>query len=492
MMPYDTSRTPPRSPQDPPPSAFVRPMGIPLLSKWCYEAASGHMRPVQNVHRVATLAIDLNEVLHRAVLQSNGSEARFHRRAISMIRRIVTTVRPSAQLGIFMDGVAPSAKYLLQIKRRRASPPSDLEPAPSFSSLALTPGTPALCTLAANIRKSFGSRTYLSCSEEPGEGEVKLIGWIKRLGVKAGRSLLFGSDADLLAIGCAQACLHEARVCNHDMLTLPVRALRHLAASSQQPVHLPSLAIHIYLLGNDYMPKVSGMTPQLCFSTYKSANCPYLVVHQTDGSVDLRVPELTRLFEHLVEVIPSGAPTGEDRAAADDALSDEALESYFKGLAWLATMYHSGQCPDNGFVSTVTRAVRPEECLRWLQRQTSKFITCHRSSMPPHDVDLAQMLLMPAWGRSMVQPHLRRAMDPDSEIAFWFQTPCAVCKEYRQYMRWFEGESPEAVGDKRALWRLRRSLCEQYEAHKSDQHALLKSPPVEQISAYLRRLRSQR
>lgn len=269
-MPYDTSRTPPRSPQDPPPSAFVRPMGIPLLSKWCYEAASGHMRPVQNVHRVATLAIDLNEVLHRAVLQSNGSEARFHRRAISMIRRIVTTVRPSAQLGIFMDGVAPSAKYLLQIKRRRASPPSDLEPAPSFSSLALTPGTPALCTLAANvgcctcaiidcplmnsqIRKSFGSRTYLSCSEEPGEGEVKLIGWIKRLGVKAGRSLLFGSDADLLAIGCAQACLHEARVCNHDMLTLPVRALRHLAASSQQPVHLPSLAIHIYLLGR-YRP----------------------------------------------------------------------------------------------------------------------------------------------------------------------------------------------------------------------------------------------
>ena len=124
-----------------------------------------------------------------------------------MIRQVAPTV------GVFlaMDGVVPMAKMRQQRLRRftsvwlrtqEAEKADKTEKASRWDTNAITPGTVFMTRLRQRLERMIqehGSNWHLSSSDEPGEGEHKILSaW--RTGAYQGSVAVYGLDADLIVL----------------------------------------------------------------------------------------------------------------------------------------------------------------------------------------------------------------------------------------------------------------------------------------------------
>ena len=124
-----------------------------------------------------------------------------------MIRQVAPTV------GVFlaMDGVVPMAKMRQQRLRRftsvwlrtqEAEKADKTEKANRWDTNAITPGTVFMTRLRQRLERMIqehGSNWHLSSSDEPGEGEHKILSaW--RTGAYQGSVAVYGLDADLIVL----------------------------------------------------------------------------------------------------------------------------------------------------------------------------------------------------------------------------------------------------------------------------------------------------
>eukprot|EP00920_Eleutheroschizon_duboscqi_P025275 GHVT01062350.1.p1 GENE.GHVT01062350.1~~GHVT01062350.1.p1 ORF type:complete len:339 (+),score=76.46 GHVT01062350.1:702-1718(+) len=172
------------------------------------------------------------------------NEGEMFRLIFQYIDRIFALVRPRKLLYMAIDGVAPRAKMNQQRARRfKAAQEVELEekyyqairaefeaenrhvPAPKvhWDSNVITPGTPFMDRLAQALRyfiaEKFrsdnswrGLKVILSDANSPGEGEHKIMDFVRRQRSQKGydpnlRHVLHGADADLIFLGLAT---HEA------------------------------------------------------------------------------------------------------------------------------------------------------------------------------------------------------------------------------------------------------------------------------------------
>lgn len=144
-------------------------------------------------------------------------EERFFGRFFEMILEVVRMTHPRKALVIALDGPAPLAKQTQQRSRRFLAAKSRTEGA--FDSNALTPGTRLLTSLEEYldfaIRREmsridsvlFGKGVFLFPPSLPGEGEHKIIDFIRKLPPSERKPevlhCLFGQDGDLLMLTMA-------------------------------------------------------------------------------------------------------------------------------------------------------------------------------------------------------------------------------------------------------------------------------------------------
>lgn len=136
---------------------------------------------------------------------------------IAYIKQITAIVAPTQTLYIAVDGVAPMAKIKQQrLRRFRSAVQAEeeariraeakgvkYEPKPRWDTTAITPGTEFMKNLSFSLRQ-FGKtnktkpKTVVSPADEPGEGEQKIMEYIREH--KPNTAVIYGLDADLIVL----------------------------------------------------------------------------------------------------------------------------------------------------------------------------------------------------------------------------------------------------------------------------------------------------
>jgi len=215
-------------------------MGVPGFFAWIHKNYK-KKNMITNVNKdlsVDNLFIDTNCLIHPqcfAILAENKElknidrlEAKMINQVILYLNEIIETVDPSKLIYIAIDGVAPMAKMFHQ-RGRRFKSVRDSEVKNSirkkhglaeeklWSNACITPGTLFMeklsraiinyinFTKAEKIKKGLKTdRTVMfSSSNTPGEGEHKVLQYIRQNPDLAGNSVVYGLDADLLFLSLA-------------------------------------------------------------------------------------------------------------------------------------------------------------------------------------------------------------------------------------------------------------------------------------------------
>ena len=148
-------------------------------------------------------------------LDEFGIESVIIKSVIDGIKNYILRSRPSETVMITFDGVAPLAKMEQQRTRRYRSDfisniaiHSD-SPTKKWNTAAITPGTKFMEKLSKAIEYEFQysekkynvKRVIVSCSTSPGEGEHKIMEYIRHSGnMKEDTVAVYGLDSDLIML----------------------------------------------------------------------------------------------------------------------------------------------------------------------------------------------------------------------------------------------------------------------------------------------------
>jgi 5'-3' exonuclease len=126
--------------------------------------------------------------------------------------KVIKQVGPTEGIYIAVDGVAPMAKIRQQRMRRFRGArdrrlAGEAEGAPAWDTNSLTPGTAFMDRLGARLRRlavdhaTLVPQWRISAADEPGEGEQKLVAFIRSLpNQPANPYIIYGLDADLIVL----------------------------------------------------------------------------------------------------------------------------------------------------------------------------------------------------------------------------------------------------------------------------------------------------
>jgi len=169
------------------------------------------------------LFMDCNSIIYDAVHETtfDGDHAAFENliieRTIKAIDAYIQMISPSKSIFIAFDGVAPFAKMNQQKQRRykshfMANQTTNPTAQYKWDTSAITPGTQFMKMLSTRIEYEFKhkERKYnvdtiiVSCSNEAGEGEHKLMDQIREQNRTKETVMLYGLDADLIMLSMIQ------------------------------------------------------------------------------------------------------------------------------------------------------------------------------------------------------------------------------------------------------------------------------------------------
>ncbi|KAJ2700507.1 hypothetical protein FB645_004976 [Coemansia sp. IMI 203386] len=193
-------------------------MGVPGLLRWFqkqFPSACKAATRLEVLRSTQSLYIDLNSTLHQGARESNGDVDTIS----ATIDQIVRQINPSSLLFLAIDGVPPRMKERLQRQRRVRSLDSSSQQQkaagkPSFSSYAITPGTKWMRQVEKHIvdfieqkRRVDGRwrrlKVVFSGSNDPGEGEQKIMAYLRTQKDAEGGHCVWSNDADTVLLSLA-------------------------------------------------------------------------------------------------------------------------------------------------------------------------------------------------------------------------------------------------------------------------------------------------
>lgn len=310
-------------------------MGVPRLYPWLTETFRGIVKILKTTDpssvKVDNLYIDSQGIIHACcqLVFHYGQKARFMDKYGSLayeqkaakayelffdqIKEIVKMVRPTDTLYISNDGPAPLAKQAQQRQRRFTA--SSHRQKDEFDSNSLTPGTLFMFELTKYlnyaIRKEMqhnsiwkGIKVIFSGCNEPGEGEHKLLDYIRALPEEERLNkshCIVGPDGDLIMLALS-AHVPNIYILREDMEMVNTYHLVDMGAVRKELPKVLSLTgsrtlddlandfvIAGFLVGNDFLPKIQmfmyledGL--ELMIKEYLSMDVPALT---KDNQIDL-------------------------------------------------------------------------------------------------------------------------------------------------------------------------------------------------------------
>jgi 5'-3' exonuclease len=196
-------------------------MGIPSYYKKLIDTVPGLLnKTLPSNNSIQWLFMDFNCLIYHCLYREDTPiypgdsnkdewETQLCECIVTYCLKVIKEVDPKTGVYIAIDGVVPMAKMRQQRLRRFKSiwlsqhPESDTPTGPTWDRNSITPGTNFMKKLRNRLEqmiKKHGKKTWkLSSSDEPGEGEHKIISeW--RKGDYKGDFAVYGLDADLIVL----------------------------------------------------------------------------------------------------------------------------------------------------------------------------------------------------------------------------------------------------------------------------------------------------
>ncbi len=276
-------------------------MGIPSYYRRLVESVPGLIGKVQLGTTCDYLWIDFNCIVYHCLRRPgapvwNGMsgaeiyEAELRRSVIQYVDYLISCVGPVKGVGLAVDGVVPAAKRRQQRLRRVEMK----EGASGWDTNAITPGTAFMNDLMADLERWRAGRArvrpemtwMVSPCTEPGEGEHKIMSWLRGLDRDSSCShMIYGLDADLILLtvlnNVAYLRNHEFKLYREEqkagetmygpdgkekMLTFNIDSLiTHIVNKSPLPdgdiTHwIMDYVFAMSVLGNDFVPCMMSLS----------------------------------------------------------------------------------------------------------------------------------------------------------------------------------------------------------------------------------------
>ena len=308
-------------------------MGIPAFAK-AITRQYPHIIVNQLHQNCSRLFLDLNCAIHMCAqksLENFQSKASYEKsivnETIAYINTLCNYTKPQQLLFIAIDGIPPRAKMQQQRKRRYMTSwrKSQIQQKtgiiPLWDSNAITPGTDFMNTLANNLESyftnnKFSYRVVLSDSNMPGEGEAKIMSYIRDHPSNGGADVVYGLDADLVMLSLAalryssaiyllrEASAYGNNTSNRPFLYFDIRAL--YSGIEHDFGNVYDYIVLCFLLGNDFLPplsylKISQGGIELLKLAYLSSVGSIVHKHDNDSNMQLQLnySKITRILEYL-------------------------------------------------------------------------------------------------------------------------------------------------------------------------------------------------
>ena len=200
-------------------------MGVPALFQWVFyrfpKAVKSAKKPQAegNPQVHDCLYFDLNSVIHNCChgsdpLPEGATEEDMILRIFEQVDEIIGFVQPRKLVYFAFDGVVPAGK-LIQQRSRRLKTAEEQQSPDAFDANTISPGTAFMARISEALQWYIHDRSQsevsdiafiLSDSSAPGEGEHKIIQYIKHLRTAKGYDpntshCICSQDADLVLLG---------------------------------------------------------------------------------------------------------------------------------------------------------------------------------------------------------------------------------------------------------------------------------------------------
>jgi 5'-3' exonuclease len=273
-------------------------MGIPSYFRHILKRYPGLLGGIKSDFKSDVLLIDFNCLIYGCVrsqalgvfCESDRSawEQRLLAEVNSYVVKIWTAAGKPATVVLGVDGVVPMAKIRQQRLRRFKSVwlgqkerEYGVRSGESWDTNSITPGTAFMEALTVSLKglcKARGGWT-VSGAEEFGEGEQKLLEWVRARSaeLEKKRIVVYGLDADLIVLSLLHAStvvpntawtiLREAQEfgsahkSNDEFLGLDIQGLLKILfpVASTRNVDVMNYVAGMSLLGNDFVPHSLGI-----------------------------------------------------------------------------------------------------------------------------------------------------------------------------------------------------------------------------------------
>ena len=249
-------------------------MGIPVYFKTLISQYQNDILVKHSVD-IDVLCLDLNCLIHpccRSVMSSDDprDEDKMIKTILASIETIIAYTNLSDTLYIAIDGVAPKAKMKQQRQRRHKS----IYEKKPWDTNAISPGTYFMEKLHTALREWMKIQdnysVILSDSNEPGEGEHKILHYLRQTDTSDKHVSIYGLDADLIMLGLvsgvSQLYLLRERTeynienCDNEYIYLHIESLQTyilqdigITSKIHDSVILHDYIFLCFLVGNDFI-----------------------------------------------------------------------------------------------------------------------------------------------------------------------------------------------------------------------------------------------
>jgi len=169
-------------------------------------------------NKIHALLMDCNSIIYDSLRDMQDEDFKgdidkeLISRTIKKIEYYIYLIKPSKYVYITFDGQAPTAKVKQQRYRRVLSNVLTKGKSVYWDKNNITFGTPFMENLNTEVynyfkKRQYGMKIFISCSDEYGEGEHKLMDFIRDFNLKNDNVVIYGLDSDLIMLSIFQSHL---------------------------------------------------------------------------------------------------------------------------------------------------------------------------------------------------------------------------------------------------------------------------------------------